>query len=147
MLLRIGESGWCTCHHPRLPPLRPGFDPGLVRGLWLVDLNLTPRGFLWVLRCFSLHKNQLSRQNLCRRAYWTRASGAGDWVTTPNTMTFNKPFAFALQFLDTGPIIATMKRYTCNLPCFVLFFDFFLLSVCMFSATHCWILALSFQTF
>ena len=34
-----------TSHHA----LRPGFDPGLVRGLRFVDLNLTARVFLWVL--------------------------------------------------------------------------------------------------
>ena len=39
----------------------------LVCGIWLVDLNLTPRDFLRVLRFFSLHKNQFSRQNLRER--------------------------------------------------------------------------------
>ena len=49
--------------------LRPGFDPGLVRGPGLVDLNLTPRVFLRDLPFSFLGKNQLSRQNLRRRAY------------------------------------------------------------------------------
>ena len=40
------QPGWRSGHHPRLPPLWPRFDPGLVRGLWLVDLNLTPKVFL-----------------------------------------------------------------------------------------------------
>ena len=53
---------WRRGHHPCLPPLRPRFNPGLVRGLRLVDLNLTPRVFL---RGFSLRKNQLSRLKLC----------------------------------------------------------------------------------
>ena len=42
--------------------------------------------FLRVLRFSSVRKNQLSRQNLCRRAYWS----PGDWVTTPNVMTLKK---------------------------------------------------------
>ena len=26
----MGELGWCSGYHLRLPPLRPGFDPGFV---------------------------------------------------------------------------------------------------------------------
>ena len=95
-----GESGWRTGYHPRLPPLRLWFDPGLVRGLWLVDLNLTPRFFLWVLRFSSLGKNQLSRQNLCRLAYWSRASGSGNWITTPNAATL--ALFWKKNFLEFG---------------------------------------------
>ena len=54
---------WCWIHHPRFPPLWPGFDPGLVRGLWLVDLNLTPRVFLRVLRPPPKKKNQKKKIN------------------------------------------------------------------------------------
>ena len=86
-----GESGWCNGHHPRLLPLRPGFDPGLVRGLWLVHLNLTPRVFLRVLWFSFLSKNQLSRQNLCRWAYWSWASDSRDWEAS-NIVMLNKPF-------------------------------------------------------
>ena len=35
------------------------------------------------------HQNQLSRQNLCRRAYWSRAYGSGDQATTPDAGTLN----------------------------------------------------------
>ena len=33
-------------HDPRLPEVWRGFDPRLVRGLWLVDLDVTPTVFL-----------------------------------------------------------------------------------------------------
>ena len=95
-----GESGWCNGHHPRLLPLRPGFDPGLVRGLWLVHLNLTPRVFLRVLWFSFLSKNQLSRQNLCRWAYWSWASDSRDWEAS-NVVMLNKPFV-GLIFITRG---------------------------------------------
>ena len=50
----IGESGWRSGHQSRLPPLRPGIEAA--RGLRFVDLNLTPRVFLRVLRFSSLCK-------------------------------------------------------------------------------------------
>ena len=50
----LGESGWRSCHQSRLPPLRPGIESA--RGLRFVDLNLTPRVFLRVLRFSSLCK-------------------------------------------------------------------------------------------
>ena len=87
------KLGWRSSHHLHLPPLWPGFDPELIRGLWLVDLNLTPRGFLLVLWFSSLRKNQLSRWNLCHRAHW---SGLGDWVTNPNAATLNEPVGFKM---------------------------------------------------
>ena len=68
------------------------FDLGLVRGLWLVDLNLTLRVFLRVLR-----KNHFSRKNLCRRACWSRAYGSRDWVTTPEVTSLNKTISTFLH--------------------------------------------------
>ena len=76
------ESGWHSVW----------FDPGLVRGLWLVDLNLTLRVFLWVLR-----KNHFPRQNLCRWACWSRAYGSRDWVTTPEVTSLNKTISTFLH--------------------------------------------------
>ena len=83
-------------------------------GLWLVDLNLTPRVFLRVLRFSSLHKNQVSRQNLCRRTYWWRLSWSGDWVRTPKVTTLNKPFNIAScsKSVNTvGKISAKYNKY------------------------------------
>ena len=53
-----GESGWFSGHQPCLPPLWPGFNSGLGSYVgWVsVDLNLTPRVFLRVLRFPSLRK-------------------------------------------------------------------------------------------
>ena len=48
------ESGWRSGHQSRLPPLRPAIESA--RGLRFVDLNLTPRVFLRVLRFSSLCK-------------------------------------------------------------------------------------------
>ena len=97
LINNTGESRWCSGHHLRLPPLRPGFDPGLVRGLTLLNLNLTLRVLLRGLQFFSVHKNQLSHQNLCHPVYRSQASGSGDRATTPNAVTLNKPFATILQ--------------------------------------------------
>ena len=44
------------------------------------------QSFFRVLRFSSVRKNQLSRQNLCRRAHWS----PGDWVTTPNVTPLKK---------------------------------------------------------
>ena len=33
-------------------------------------------------------------RHLCHWTYWSRASGSGDWVTTPIVTTLNKPFGF-----------------------------------------------------
>ena len=85
-------------------------DPGSILGSyvgcdWLISIWL-PGIFLWVLRFSSLRKNQLSRQNLCRRAYWSRVSGSGDCVTTPNAAMLNKQFAFFLTkcFVDNADV-------------------------------------------
>ena len=53
-----GESGWFSGHQPCLPPLWPRFNSGLGSYVgWVsVDLNLTPRVFLRVLRFSSLLK-------------------------------------------------------------------------------------------
>ena len=48
------ESGWRSSHQSRLPPQRPGIESA--RGLRFVDLNLTPRVFLRLLRFSSLWK-------------------------------------------------------------------------------------------
>ena len=53
-LANPGESGWRSGHQSRLPPLRPGIESAC--GLKFVDLNLTPRVFLRVLRFSSLGK-------------------------------------------------------------------------------------------
>ena len=45
------------------------YDPGLILGSYVIDLNLTLRVFLWILRFSSLRKNKLSHQNLCHQAY------------------------------------------------------------------------------
>ena len=87
------ESGWRSGQHPRLTPLRPGFDPGLVRELWLVDLNLTPRVFLRVYRCSSLGKNQPLRQ-VVSSSVWITRLWLGRLVTTPNVPTLNKSYFF-----------------------------------------------------
>ena len=87
------ESGSRSGQHPRLPPLRPGFDPGLVRELWLVDLNLTPRVFLRVYRFSSLSKNQPLRQ-VVSSSVWITPLWLGRLVTTPNVPTLNKSYIF-----------------------------------------------------
>ena len=58
---RTEDLGWGSGYHSHLPPLRPGFDPGLVPRLRSVGLNLTPKVFPCVLQFFSLSRNQLSR--------------------------------------------------------------------------------------
>ena len=52
------ESGWFSGHQPCLPPLWPGFNSGfgLYVGWVSVNLNLTPRVFLRVLRFSPLLK-------------------------------------------------------------------------------------------
>ena len=79
---------------------------GQSEGVRLVQWSSAPPTRTWavigwsqsvlrLLRFFPLHKNQLSRQNLCRPAYWSRdvlpASGSGVWVTTPRINQFVVP--------------------------------------------------------
>ena len=111
----LQESGCRSDHHLRLPPLWPGFDPRLVRGLWLVDLKLTPRVFLPILRFFSLRKNQLSRQNISRRAYYSRASVSGGWVTTPNVTTLlYKTSCVKINKIVTKLLASTGHVFVCK---------------------------------
>ena len=53
--IQLRESGWFGGYQPCLPPLRPGFNSGPPIS-YVVDLNLTPRVFLRVLRFSSLSK-------------------------------------------------------------------------------------------
>ena len=91
---RAEKSSWRSGNHPHLPPLRPGFDPGLVR---MVDLILTPRVFFPALRFFFLLKNQLS---LLSTGLSMSLSGSGDWVTIPNVpnATASSTSQFAWRF-------------------------------------------------
>ena len=76
-------------------------------GLWLVDLNLIPRLFLRVPRFPPAKKNQLSRQNLCRRACWWHVSGSEDWATTPNAATLSKPRGRGGKVAEPVPLLET----------------------------------------
>ena len=80
------ESNWGSGHHSLLPPLPPRFDLGLVRGLRLVDLNLTPMAFLQKVVSSSVLIMSL-------------------WVTTPTITTLNKAFAFFVT--PTTPYIVS----------------------------------------
>ena len=71
-----------TSHH-----CNPGSILGLYVGCdWLISI--------WLQGCFSgfLSFRPSTKINfpakMCRRVYWSRASGSGDWVTTPNITAF-----------------------------------------------------------
>lgn len=66
--------------------IHTSFDPGLIHGLRLVDFNLTPKCFL--------------HQHLCHWAYYSWASGSGDWVITPNDVR-SKIFIFLKLYFTT----------------------------------------------
>ena len=52
--------------------------PGVISGLsLLLALLLAPRGFLWVLRCSSLHKNQSQKSNVSKFQFDREFEGHG----------------------------------------------------------------------
>ena len=52
--------------------------PGVISGLsLLLALLLAPRGFLWVLRCSSLHKNQSQKSNVSKFQFDLEFEGHG----------------------------------------------------------------------